>query len=150
MNVQDVLQREVDARHESAGIGHLAGSIGRDPQDGYFRLFPEPGNRRSYYLIRVQDVIADLIEWSPEERVHANLIGTPMYLVPLALGTVVQSVEVTVEKIGESIEACSALRPAETSQRGRCRPSSGCGHSPCCEESLGGFGRCRCSHCCVV
>ena len=145
MNIAEALKRGTDALNENSQVIYLNGSVTKDPQEGFFRLFPEPGNYRSYFVLNAQDVAGDIYEWSTEERVRANLIGTSMLRVPIRLGTTIQSVEINLEKVGETIEGGTSLRPRAGG--GGCRHSSGCGSTPCCNES---GTKCYCSYCCVA
>lgn len=94
-------------------VAFIHGSIETDSDSRYFRLYRHPENRRSYLLIKKDDVAGELHKWSPEEMSHAGFVGSSIHSVPLNIGTQIHAVSVRAHRFGEPINVPSKSSSAE-------------------------------------
>lgn len=146
MHIAEVLERSAEASNAHLDVMYLQGVLEKDHDVELFRLYPEPGNYGSYFLIRTDDVAGELKELNRDELLRAGVVGMRVFLVPLRSGTRLLSVEVTRERLGESVEGLSSARLEPVASSG-CRATSGCGNRRCCTTRRG---KCRCNSCCIA
>lgn len=132
---------------ESHNTVFLNGSIEPDHDPNHIRLYQNPQNRRSFYLIRKVDVNPTVHEWTASELSQAGFVGARMFRISLAGGTPIHSVDIKIHKIGETVAGDDASGPRLSAATGTCYNTS-CGTHPCCQ--VGSDGRCYCSDCCVA
>ncbi len=147
MKIEQIIEKKAFPPKQHAEIFALDGHISADTDPDYIRLYRNPLNGRSYYMIRKADIIGDVYAWTAEEKVHAGMVGYEMYRIRLPYGAEFQTVEVTIEKLGETVAGAELLDGVGGAVGGGCRSSSGCGSKPCCVDGSRG---CRCSMCCVA
>ncbi len=133
MKLDDVLKVAAKASQaQDHSILFLDGAVEADHSAEYLRVYPDPGHRRSYLLVKKADVCGELHVWSAEEIRHAGFIGAKVFRIPLRVGIELQTVSVAVHKFGEA----SAARHGDDD----CVPGEGpvqqvCDkkpHLPCC------------------
>lgn len=147
MTIADIVGREQRAAPKNPKVFYLNGAIGRDDEDGLFRLYPDPLSPRSYYVIEADAVVGDVYEWTLEELARQGVVGARMYRVGLLADTMIRSVEITLERVGDSIAGQTAEMLRAPLGGGGCRYSRGCRSTKCCTERSRG---CGCNHCCVA
>ena len=149
MNLNSILTQK-DARvptTQEHGTVYLHGAVEPDHDETMFRLYPDPSDRRSFFIIRREDVGGDFHEWSKEELIQAGFVGAKVFRVPLKHGTVVQSVSVKIQKIGVTISANVPNSRLRERVVGQCYDASDC-YSGCCTTASDG--NCYCDRCCYA
>lgn len=148
MNVDEVLAH---AKAAVSAVDHkvlfMNGSIEADHDGSLFRLYPDPADRRSYYVLKRADAVGDLHEFSQEEMVQAGFVGAKLFRVALRASCEVQAVSVIVHRLGETIAAWGMGRRLKPAYAGECEATSGC-NSGCCTYASNG--KCYCDHCCIA
>jgi hypothetical protein len=147
MNIKEVMSASAVPPKVETEEYTIHGDVTPDTDPNYIRIYRNPSDKRSYWLLRTADIVGDLTKWTPEEKVHAGLFGENMYIFSVRHGTVFQSVEISIEKIGETIAGDDLVFGNPINAIGECRSSSGCGSKRCCTESSRG---CVCNNCCIA
>lgn len=137
MKLDDVLTKasKVSQAHDHTVV-YLRGAVETDHDPAYFRLYRKPQNRRSYLLVKKEDLAGDLHQWSLEETIHAGFVGTTIYNVPVRIGSQVQGVSVTLHKIGELAAGKVATAKDQVCCCDNCVDTNTCGltDSATCEK----------------
>ncbi len=147
MKINDILKTPAIEANIATETYAIHGLVVPDTAPKHVRIYRDPTNKRSYWLLNVSDIVGDLTEWTSEEKVHAGLIGEKMHKLNIRHGTEIKTVEVTIEKLGESIAGDDLVYGSGASVSGECRSSSGCGAQRCCTVDSRG---CRCNACCIA
>lgn len=120
-----------------------------DATSGLFRLYTIPDNRRTYWLIREEDVVGDVHVWTDDELAKHGHIGIKVFKLAVKAGAHIQIVSSRGERLGETIAANST--PQRASRRAdNCEFTTGC-TTGCCTwgYSQGVYG-CWCDYCCYA
>lgn len=142
MNVSDIVGKAKPPGSEKPEIMYLEGEIKPDYEDVVFRLYSEPRDLRSYYLIKKADVAGDIYEWTKEEMVEKGIIGAKMYRVPLRYGTELVFVNITMGKLGITMADSSCDQVG-------CQYCATCTPNTCCTRASAGK-PCYCDTCCYA
>jgi len=82
MNLSDALKDAPLPHTGLAEILYLDGEVIADPDNTYFRLYPDSLNHRAYYLIRRADVTGSIHPWDAQELTAAEFVGQKRFRVP--------------------------------------------------------------------
>jgi hypothetical protein len=145
MNLTDALNSSRE-RNNEPNIFFVHGTLESDPSEGFFRIYTNPDNQRSFYRVREDTVVGEIYEWTAAELVQAGLVGVRVFRVGLRYGTEIQHVVIRFEKMGETIEATSSARMAKRGVNEGCRSADGCASFECCT----GGDKCVCNNCCIA
>jgi len=148
MKLEEVLQSKPQATHTDVHLYSMNGVIKLDHDNEYIRVYANPVNNSVYFLVKKMDVIGDVYKWSNEELVQIGFVGEEMHRIRLKSGTKVQSIKITLDILGETIDGNILYNPnkIKSGESVKCKRASGCGAYPCCEPLEDG--RCKCSLCC--
>ena len=147
MKIKDILKTSAAHANVAPETYTIHGLVAPDTTPKLIRIYRDPTNKRSYWLLKASDILGDPTEWTTEEKVHAGLVGENMYKLHVRHGTEFQTVEVTIEKLGETLAGDDLLYGSGANVSGECRSSSGCGAQRCCTVDSRG---CRCNACCIA
>lgn len=108
--------------------------------DSNVRLYLDPRNKRTYWIVRQEDIIQELRPLSSEQLAVQGLSGYKMFVIPVRRGAEIQTVVIELHRVGET------LVPGNRSARiGECVTDQQCSQT-CCNVRTNG---CSCSSCCV-
>ena len=134
MKIDDVLKAAPKApKAHDHTVVYLNGAVEADHDPAYFRLYRSPQNRRSYLVVKKEDLAGDLQEWTPEEATKAGFVGRKIHNVPVKHGAEVQGVLVKMHRIGEPMPG--KAKPAPTNPQ----PAD----QVCCCDNCADTGTCR-------
>jgi hypothetical protein len=126
MKIEEILSKEPVPTFDDALHLHMHGVIRRDEATEYFRLYPNPASRTSYFLIAQNDVVGEADQWTAEEMTAAGYKGSKVYSLKVKRGALAQFVSITVGKLGETIAG-------EIFDNPRCGPVETCPSKRCCQ-----------------
>jgi hypothetical protein len=145
--------RSVVAASDGASISYLHGAIEPDQDPSQFRLYSSPSNKRSFFLMRTNDVVGEVYEWTPDEVAHHGFAGHKMYTLPIKYGCVIQSVAIRNITIGLPISSCNCDSTHKTKEQTKVHSLGGCNYDSNC-ASLYPDAPCNdngvCDTCCVA
>jgi hypothetical protein len=131
MKLDEALKGSPKPKASDHAVTFLHGAIDSDSDDDYFRLYRHPQNRRSYLLIRKEDVDGETHKWSDQEMAHAGFVGASMHTVPLKVGAHIHAVAVRMFRAGEPITGVS--RTSKQADDQVCCCSASCSDTGSCE-----------------
>ncbi|MEK6558065.1 MAG: hypothetical protein AABZ14_07180 [Candidatus Margulisiibacteriota bacterium] len=148
MKIEEIAKHAEKPRSTECEVLFLNGVVEQDYEDQLFRLYGEPLNHRSFFLIKKEDVCGEIYEWTQQECLMNGVIGAKMFRVPLRAGTEVMFVNISLQKIGETISGASMRVLSETVG---CQDTTGCIRYDkyCCTRSAAGQ-PCYCDNCCLA
>ena len=146
--IDDVLTSNGEGKVVPAGkdaaVLRLVGDVRPDDCSDSFRLYPNPRNRASFYLIPRQAVRGELHAWSAEELAAAGLAGERCFTVPLFHEAPVQVI--TIQNMRAENLRMVRKRSAAA---GDCKGDiGGCPKSNPCTEVINGEE--YCTSCCIA
>ena len=145
MKIDEALRQQAKAGAFAAreDVSYMTGGLAPDADGKAFRFFHDSENPRSYLVISKEDVIGDVYQLTEMERTQKGFVGEPVYRIGVAHGTKVTSVDITIEKIGETL----AAEMYRVVVPGQCYGSKSCTNR-CCRGKDNG--KCGCSSCCIA
>ena len=148
MNLQEVLSQETPLISSYPGNFHLSGHLEPDTDPNFVRLYRDAMNKRSYFLIKKEDIEGDIYRWTDQELSQAGFLGQARYRISVKYGTVISSVRVKFLRVGDTIAGDTASRHRRrlSGEPGDCEYSPGCGGHNCC--TYADDGECYCDDCC--
>lgn len=157
MDLQSALRSPRKLAGTDQNTFYLNGSLEEHSEDE-IRVYPDEWNKRFFYIVKKQDLLGDVYKWTDSEMSFAGFVGQDRYRIALVFGSTIQSVEITIERIGETLAGhttetdmsnrMTGRLPAPGAASGECRYTTGCGNRPCCTGKLGG--KCGCNYCCLA
>lgn len=147
MNIQELMSNpEYLMQQTDPELVHLEGAVFAEENGAKVRVYGDPKQTSRYFLLNSSDIVGDVTPLSKEYLESINLVGFPVFRLSVKRGTSVQYVSISVEKLGETVEAPTAGSKKNMSP-GDCHATSGC-TSGCCTEAENG--RCVCNRCCIA
>jgi hypothetical protein len=146
MNLPEAISQQTPPTTERCELIYLNGAITADTEEKAFRIYPDPLDARSYYLVKKVDVVGEIYEWNKEELASHGVVGAKVFRVALRYGTDVMVVSYSLQKLGVTIggEKGPSLLSSETG----CQSDSSCSYNCCYKAYPNSY--CRCSTCCVA
>jgi hypothetical protein len=136
---------KVRAAHENAIYTDFHGHIEPDEDENKFRLYSDPSDKTTFFLLSKNDVSdAEIYEWTSEERSQAGYRGKPRYTVSLKYGSVIQAISIKYLTVGILVNDSNV--GAGEAVFGDCQYSSVCASKfpgrPCVQNG-------QCNNCCA-
>jgi hypothetical protein len=147
MKISEAIAQEQQLSPSTSTTFYLDGHIEKDSEEGYFRIYRNPLDKKRYHRVRLADVSSEIHQWSEHELAHSGYVGQARFRVPVPYGTVVEVVSVSIQEIGKTIAGHTGSRGrGRNLVSGECEYSPGCGGHNCC--TYGDDGECYCDDCC--
>ncbi|MDY0952078.1 hypothetical protein SOM37_24880 [Bacillus thuringiensis] len=109
MNINEILSKSKKFVDESINVIHFNGVIDKDTNEDYFRIYPDPRNKKHYLRVKKDDIDGEIHEYTTDNLKDAKLIPalglTPhnefiLHQVPVKHGVEIDCISVEKAKVG--------------------------------------------------